>query len=75
MKPKYTVPRLKSIAEKLIYICLIIITLYMLCMRAFVDNISPFLAQKLIQSALASTAISLFGALLLDLELRNIEKR
>ena len=75
MKQKHTVPRLKAGAEKLIYTCLFIILLYMLCLYALSDNISPFLIEQLIQSALASTAVSLFGGLLLDLEIRRIEKQ
>lgn len=75
MKQTQSAPRLKSGAEKLIYTCLFIILLYMLCLYAVADNISPFLIEKLIQSALASTAISLFGGLLLDLEIRRIENQ
>ena len=75
MKQKHVVPRLKRGAEKLIYTCLFIILLYMLCLYVLSGNISPFLMEQLIQSAFASTAISLFGGLLLDLEIRRIERQ
>ncbi|MBE6680149.1 MAG: hypothetical protein E7598_06470 [Ruminococcaceae bacterium] len=75
MKQKYPIPTLEKPARLLAYTCLSIILLYILCIYVLTDNISPFLAEKLIQSALASIPISLFGALLLDLEIRHAQNR
>ena len=74
MQGKLSIPILKKRARTLIYLCLSIILIYMLCMRALLDNISPFLAQNLIQSALAATLISLVGGLALDIGIRRAKK-
>ncbi len=75
MNRKNKIPQLKKRARNLMYICLSIILPYILCPVIAGMNISPFLAEQFIQSALAATAISFCGGLLFDLEIRHAEDK
>ena len=73
-----TIPQIKPLAEKMIWVCLALITLYLIMTVAYVNFSSEpmriFIAFEMLESALLATLLSLGGGILLDFEIRNSDK-
>lgn len=72
------IPQIKPLAEKLMWLCLALITLYLIMTVAYFKLSSEpmrfFIAFEMLESALLATVLSLGGGILLDFEIRNSDK-
>ncbi|MBQ6893043.1 MAG: hypothetical protein IJN48_02455 [Clostridia bacterium] len=73
------IPQIKAHAEKMIWICLLLIASYLIFTAAYAhlstEPQSRLITRDMLETALLSTVISLGGGLLLDCEIRLAENK